>query len=291
MKKIIIIYVFLAFASIGFAQKIYTVKGEKLELKTEVDGKLDLLWTVTDGQYRYFVRTSDGTITELKSTKGEGRTYNKEYIVVLKNLTSDNSADAVKLTTGSLKRFIDKYNKSADINYNIQDRNLKVNFRLTLFGGVTNHPLVENLNDNSSYPQLAAELELFGDTDNPMHSGLLQVRNTFGSDGDYKSLEFSLGYRFRFIRKNSFNIYAQTRFATFNSFSVDIIDPNPANNSVDIRQNETEFDVPFIFGIGTDIKVSDNGYISILYDRFFAFGLENSDNFPADFMVGYKFNL
>lgn len=291
MKKILLFCLLFVFISIGYAQKLYKVGDETLELQTEVEGDLDLLWTITNGQYRYFVRTKDDKIIELKSTKAEGRTFNKEYITVLNNLTSDTSAKNVKLTTGSLKRFIDKYNKSVDIDYNINNKNLKVNFRLVLFGGVTNHPLVENLNDNSSYPQLAAELELFGDTDNPMHSGLLQVRNTFGSGGDYKSLEFSLGYRFRFIRKSSFNIYAQTRFATFNSFSVDIIDINPANNSVDIRRSETEFDVPFIFGIGADIKVSDNGYISLLYDRFFAFGLENRGNFPADFMIGYKFNL
>ena len=100
-----------------------------------------------------------------------------------------------------------------------------------------------------------------------------------------------MGYRIRFFRKERFNLYAQTRFASLNSYTVNIIDTNPANNSTDLRRNETEFDVPFIFGIGADIKVSNNGYISILYDRFFSFGLDNNDNFPADFMVGYKFNL
>ena len=292
MKKIILSCLFLAFTAIGYAQKIYKVGGETLELKTEVDGDLDLLWTVTNGTYRYFVKTKDGTITELKNTKSKGRAFNKEYVSILNNLTSGSnlSAENVKLTTGSLKRFIDKYNKSVDIDYNVRNTNTKVNFRLAFFGGVTNHPLVENINDQSSL-QLAAELELFGDTDNPIHSGMLQVRQTFGSSGDYKSTEFSLGYRVRFLRKKGFNIYAQTRFATLNSFSVDIIDTNPANNSVDIRQRETEFDVPFIFGIGADIKVSDTSYISILYDRFYAFGLDNNDSFPTDFMIGYKFNL
>lgn len=290
MKKIILFYVLFAFLSVGFAQKIYNVKGENLELRTEVEGDLDLLWTIKNNQYRYFVRTRDGVITELKSTKGNGRSFNKEYITVLNGLTLSNSAENVKLTTGSLKRFIDEYNKSVDIDYNINDKNLKINFKLGFFGGITNHPLVENLGDQSSF-QLATELELYGDTNDPLHSGILQVRQTFGSGSDYKSTEVSLGYRIRFFRKERFNLYAQTRFASLNSYTVNIIDTNPANNSTDLRRNETEFDVPFIFGIGADIKVSNNGYISILYDRFFSFGLDNNDNLPADFMVGYKFNL
>ncbi|RZN84232.1 MAG: hypothetical protein EVB11_02165 [Winogradskyella sp.] len=292
MKKIILFCFLFTFIAIGYAQKTYTIGGKTIELQTEVEGDLDLLWTVTNGTYRYFVRTKDGTIIELKNTRGDGRAFNKEYVSVLNNLTSGSnlSAEKVKLTTGSLKRFVDKYNKSVDIDYNIRNTNTKVNFRLAFFGGITNHPLVENIDDQSSL-QLAAELELFGDTNNPIHSGMLQARQTFGSSGDYKSTEFSLGYRVRFLRKDGFNIYAQTRFATLNSFSVDIVDTNPANNSVDIRQNETEFDVPFIFGIGADIKISDNSYISIIYDRFYAFGLDNNDSFPTDFMVGYKFNL
>jgi len=292
MKKIILSCLLFVFIAIGYAQKVYKVEDETLELQTEVEGNLDLLWAITNGKYRYFVRTTDGKITELKNTKGEGRTFNKEYVSVLNNLTSGStlSAENVKLTTGSLKRFIDKYNKSADIDYNVRNTNVKVNFRLAFFGGITNHPLVENIDDQSSL-QLAAELELFGDTDNPIHSGMLQARQTFGSSRDYKSTEFSLGYRVRFLQKEGFTIYVQTRFATLNSFSVDIIDTNPANNSVDIRQSETEFDVPFIFGIGADIKISDYSYISILYDRFYAFGLDNNDSFPTDFMLGYKLKL
>ncbi|GGI55864.1 hypothetical protein [Winogradskyella haliclonae] len=294
MKKIILSCLFLVFIAIGYAQKTYKVGEETLELRTEVDGELDLLWTVTNGTYRYFIKTKDGTITELKNTRGEGRAFNKEYISALNNLTSGStlSAENVKLTTGSLKRFIDKYNKSVDIDYNVRNTNSKVNFRLAFFGGLTNHPLVEDIDDQSSL-QLAAELELFGDTDNPIHSGMLQARQTFGSSGDYKSTEFSLGYRVRFLRKEGFNIYAQTRFATLNSFSVDrpIFTDDVATPIGVETQRESEFDVPFIFGIGVDIKISDNSYISILYDRFYAFGLDNNDSFPTDFMIGYKFNL
>ena len=40
-----------------------------MQLKTQIDGKIDLLWNIIDNQYRYFIRTEDGTITELKNTK------------------------------------------------------------------------------------------------------------------------------------------------------------------------------------------------------------------------------
>ena len=38
MKKTILFYALLAFLNAGFAQKNYTVKGETLELKTEIEG-------------------------------------------------------------------------------------------------------------------------------------------------------------------------------------------------------------------------------------------------------------
>ncbi|TCK65168.1 hypothetical protein DFQ05_2383 [Winogradskyella wandonensis] len=294
MKKIGLICFIFASISIGFAQNTYTVNGETLELKTEVEGELDLLWTVTYGKYRYFVRTSEGTITELKSTRDSNGKYKKEYLDVLKNLTSDSnvSPDRVSLTTGSLKRFIDNYNKRKDSDYKIRNTDSKVNFRLAFFGGTTNHPLVENIDNTSSF-QLATELELFGDTDNPRHSGLLQARQTLGAKDDYRSTEFSLGYRFRILRKERFNLYVQNRFASVNFFSIERpVFTDETSSIIEFQtRNESEFDVPFIFGIGADIKISANSYLTILYDRFFALGLDNSDDFPMDIMVGYKFNL
>lgn len=292
MKHIFTLLIFCVFLLPTFAQKSFTVNNENLQLTPIVEGNVDLFYTITDKNYRYFLRTKDGVFFELKNEKlADG--FNQEYVSVLKKVApnSDISLEKVKLTTGSLKRFIDAHNKNTDIDYSIRNTNLKVNFRLAFFLGSTNHPLVQNLSDNSSFPQVAAELELFGDTDDPLHSGMIQIRNTFGSSTDYRSTEISLGYRFRFVRKKRFNLYAQTRFATINSFSVGRFGTDQTDNTFDENINQTNFDVPFIFGIGADIKVSKNSYISILYDRFFAFGLDNNDSFPADFMVGYKFKL
>ena len=62
MKKLVIFaLLFLAF-QVNYSQENYTINGETLELKTEVEGHLDLLWTSIDGTYRYFVKTSDESI-------------------------------------------------------------------------------------------------------------------------------------------------------------------------------------------------------------------------------------
>ena len=54
MKKLLL-FACLIFTISAVAQKEYIVNGETLQLKTEVDGTLDLLWTITNQQYRYFV--------------------------------------------------------------------------------------------------------------------------------------------------------------------------------------------------------------------------------------------
>lgn len=287
MKKSLFVYLLFALGNILNAQETYAYKGESLELIIATEGKLDFLWTTTNTGFRYFVRTDDDLIIELKNGQV---TDNKSYLAVLQNLTDGRSTENLKFNKASLKRFVKHYNRVTNLGYTGDVKDEKINFRLGLFAGSTNHPLVENLVDNSSFPQFAAELELYGDTDNPRNSGLLQIRNTFGSGGDYKSLEFSLGYRFRIIKKKGFNLYVHNRFATYNTYSRDrevVLD-----DIITIqRQKESEFDVPFIFGIGADFKVSKNSYISFIYDRFFALNLDSNDSFPADLMIGYKFKL
>lgn len=294
MKQLLYIFIFSIGLCFSHAQDSITFQGKTLNVNTEANGELDLLWTITDGIYRYFARTASGEIYELKNTKDASNSYTNEYKTVLAELTGLKSEvlDKVKLTVSSLRSFFDDYNKTKNPNYNGEDFTSKVNFRLGFFTGVTNHPQVEFIENNTAF-QFAAELELYGDTTNPRHSGLLQARQTFGSDGEYTSTEFSLGYRFRVIRKPGFNLYIQNRFASVNIFSVDrVILPNSMTSTATIvNQNETEFEVPFFFGVGADIKISDNSYISIIYDRFSALGLDSRGDFPADFTIGYKFNL
>jgi len=122
----------------------------------------------------------------------------------------------------------------------------------------------------------------------PRHSGFLQAKHTFDND-DFKfnTTEFSLGYRYRIINKSCFSIYGQVKLATVNFTSSSFTDENDMQTSLD----ETAFDVPFIFGIGSDIKVGKNSFITIVYSELFAVFLDNQGNFSTDIALGYKFTL
>ncbi|MBL85826.1 MAG: hypothetical protein CMO82_04120 [Winogradskyella sp.] len=287
MKKILVAILFCMAFQINYSQQTYNVNGESLELKTEVDGKLDLLWNTIDGKYRYFVKSEDGTITELKNTKNDNNDYQEEYKSTLRNLTNGKPTDNLKLTLYSLKSYIDSYNASVDSNYTSTSTESSVQFRLGFSGGITNNPFVGNP-DNTKTPMIGAELEIFEANNLPRHSGFLQARHTFESDDfKYSTTELALGYRFRFINKETFSIYGQVKLATINFSDFTFLD----ENDLEVDSNETSFDIPFIFGIGSDIKVGDNSYITIIYGELFAAFLDNQGNFSTDIAVGYKFNL
>lgn len=276
----------LAF-QLNYSQETYTVNGETLELKTEIDGKLDLLWNVIDGKYRYFVKTEDSTITELKNTKDDNNDYQEEYKSTLSSLTNGNSTDKLKLTLYSLRNYIDSYNASVDTSYTSTSTESNVQFRLGFSGGITNNPFVGNP-DNTKTPLIGAELEIYEANVLPRHSGFLQARHAFENDDfKYNTSELSLGYRFRFINKETFSIYGQVKFATVNFSNFTFLD----ENDMEVDSNETSFDIPFIFGVGSDIKVGNNSYITIIYGELFALLLDNQGNFSTDIAIGYKFNL
>jgi len=290
MKSFIYIVLFCCFLSMSYAQDTITVNGEALSVTTEVDGELDLLWTITDGTYRYFARTIDNTVYELSNTKNNEGNYTEEYKTLLAELMNSqfSSFDAVKLTLPNLKSLFDRFNALENPDYVVTSTDRKIYFRLGVFGGITNHPFVENIG-NSSYPQLAAELEVFSATTNPRHAGIFQIRQTVGGGGDYSTTELSIGYRFRVIRKETFNLFVQNKFGSLNFASSHI--RNSDNMMTFNAESDTLFDVPFAFGIGADIKISKNSFISIVYDSLFGLNVDDSGNFSTDILVGYKFNL
>ncbi|WP_138432884.1 hypothetical protein [Winogradskyella algicola] len=287
MKKILFAILFCLAFQLNYSQETYTVNGESLELKTEINGKLDLLWNVIDGKYRYFVKTEDGSITELKNTKDDNNDYQEEYKSTLSSLTNGIPTDKLKLTLYSLRNYIDSYNASVDSNYTSTSTESSVQFRLGFSGGITNNPFVGNP-DNTKTPMLGAELEIYEANVLPRHSGFLQARHAFESDDfPYSTTEFSLGYRYRFINKETFSIYGQVKLATLNLSNVTFLN----ESDMEIESSETSFDIPFIFGVGSDIKVGSNSYITIIYGELFALLLDNQGNFSTDIAVGYKFNL
>lgn len=293
-KQIFILCLLLGFMSLK-AQETYTINDETLELKTELDGNLDLLWNIIDGQYRYFVRTEDGSIQELVNTKNpDTKKYQEEYKTTLNGLTQgyDLDAEKVNLTLTSLKDYINKYNSTSDLNYSYEPR-AKLKSRLGIFGGITNQPFVNNP-DNQSVPFFGAEFEVYGDSRFKRHAGYFSLRTALESnDFKYASTQLGLGYRFRAINKESFSLYGNLTFVTFTFYNQTISYEDTTNPGTYITENQSgsNLEAPFIFGIGSDIKVTKNGFITLAYNNLFAIFIDNQGNFPIDFAVGYKLNL
>lgn len=287
MKKVIISFCLCLAFQLNYSQQSYSINGETLDLKTEIDGSLDLLWNIIDGNYRYFLKTTDGNITELRNTKGSNNKYQEEYKSVLREATEGMNTDKVKLTLYSLRNFIDAYNASKDSSYTSTTTESSVQFRLGFTAGITNNPFVGNP-DNKKNALIGAELEIYEANILPRHSGFLQVRHAFESDDfPYSTSELSIGYRYRLINKASFSIYGQVKLATLNFFNVTFED----ESGMTLDQSDTSFDIPLIFGIGSDIKIGDNSYLTIIYGELFAVLLDNQGNFSTDIAIGYKFNL
>lgn len=285
-KSLIFVLLFLTF-QVNYSQENYTIDGETLELKTELEGNLDLLWTSIDGTYRYFVKTKDDSITELKNTKGDTNSYLEQYKTTLSNLTNGADTEKLKFTLYDLKKYIDDYNKTSDSAYNSDIKDTKVEIRLGFFGGLTNNPFVDNPK-NTNVLLIGGELEIFESTALPRHSGFLQARHTFDADNfNYSTNEAALGYRYRIMNKSKFSIYGQVKLATLNFSSSTFEDANGNQEN----EKSTTFDAPFIFGIGADLKIGNNSYLTLAYGEIFALFLNNQGNFSTDFSIGYKFGL
>lgn len=268
------------------AQETYTIQGETLQLKTEVEGQLDLLWTSAGGQFRYFVRTTDGTITELLNTKNEAKYYFHEYKKTLHELTN-NSAYEVKFTLFDIKAFIDDYNLSQDPNYISSIYNAKLELRLGIFGGITNNPFYNNPN-NTQLAQFGTELELLDGNHIKKHALFMELRHVLKSnDFEFSTTELALGYRFRFINSKAISVFGQTKFATLNFLKSTI----PGPNDTPVTVSETGFDVPITIGLGADIMLTDNSFLTFRYNELFAVLIENSSNFSTNITLGYKFKL
>ncbi len=286
MKKIVIVICFFLSISLIKAQETYTVQGETLQLKTEVEGQLDLLWNIINGQYRYFVRTSTNEIIELKNTKNENRQFQEEYKATFQNLTGV-STDKVNLTLTDLKKYIDDYNLAQDSNYISSIYNAKLQLRLEIFGGITNSPFINNP-INSISPQLGAELELLDGNHIKRHALFMPLRHVLKTnDFKFTTTELALGYRFRFINLKTINVFAQTKFATLNFLKNTV----PGPNDIPIEITETVFDIPFTFGVGADIRLTESSFLTLRYNELFAVLIENNGNFSTNITLGYKINL
>ena len=128
----------------------------------------------------------------------------------------------------------------------------------------------------------------------PRHTGVFSIKYALdNNDFKYRDTQLALSYRFRFINKAAFNIYANIKFATYTFYKSTLTYEDPDNPEVSISREITDsgFTAPFIFGIGSDIKITRNGFITLAYHEIFALFIDSYDNFPIDFAIGYKFNL
>jgi len=135
MKRFLPILFIACFNYFVNAQENYTIEGENLELYSAVDGDVSLLWNVIDGQYRYFV-VKDGNTQELTNTKGEnGRKYQAEYKMVLDEITPETeiATQKVKLTLGSLKKYLNEHNGMVDEAYEFENQATRPSVRLGVF--------------------------------------------------------------------------------------------------------------------------------------------------------------
>lgn len=269
------------------AQQQFTINGETIILRVELEGDLDFLTYKSNDSHRFFVKDKNETIFELLNTKQTDNSYLKEYKTILNKLTEGSYMSTKEVGFGhySLKKFIRAYNSSGTRRYTYTGEKVYMQSRIGLFGGVTNHPFKENIK-NAKVPALAIELEVFAKNPKPKQSGYFSISHAFeNSDMPYTSTQLGLGYRYRFISKTRFSIYGDLRFATY-TFSKETFEAY--NNEI---VNEAIFHIPFSFGIGSEIKVSNSSFITLTYNELFALFMNNSNNFPVNIALGYKFNL
>jgi hypothetical protein len=286
IKKIVCFIVCFSYSLINFSQESHMINGESVKLKTEVDGSIDLLWNIIDGNYRYFVRTN-GEIIELVNTKGSDNKYQEEYKDVLSSLTDGRlSTKKVKLTLYSLRQFIESLNVEKDPNYKAIDKDAKLHAHLLFYGGITNHPFIVNPDDHSN-PLAGFEIEVFDAIRLPRHSLFFQLKHVLKSDDfKYSNTQLGLGYRFRIIKAEAVNFYANMIFSTYNFTNTEFVIDGEI-----IKESGNAFDAPFSFGVGADIRISKNSFITLAYDELFALFIENQGNFSKHFSIGYKMNL
>lgn len=260
----------------------YTINDQSYELNTDLDGPISLLWNVFSQEYRYFAKKGN-SIIELTNTKKDNR-YQEEYKAQLQELTSgtDMNVDKVKLTLSSLRRFFNAYNKKVDPSYQENSFLTNVEYRLGAFVGVTNNIFVDNP-DNTSNAQFGVDFEIYDPVALPSHAIVIQYKQTVSSDEfDFSSSQFSINHRFKFIKTPAYQIYLNTKFATYTISRREII----GSDFIDER-TASNFQGPVIFGLGADIKLG-KGFLSLNYNDAYSFIIDDNGEFPVDITIGYR---
>lgn len=290
MKRILSICFILLSVQFSAAQNTYEINGEQLELKKEVDGTLDLYWSIVNNEYRYFVE-KDGEFAELLNTQANGD-YQEEYKATLAEFTEDAAIETenVKLVLYSLRNFVNRYNKQIDKNYDFDDDKLNLMALLGVFGGITNHNYVANA-ENEITPVLGFEVEFIDPNLSPRHAASFQLYHTSAtSDFEYTSVQLALNYRFYLLNKDAFKFHIDAELMNF-YYSERIESDTDGTFHETLVYHGFSLQSPLSFGVGANIRILSGGYITLAYNDFFALALEDNGNFPLNFTVGYKMVL
>jgi len=298
MKRLSFLFFLFLFSTITtsvVAQKNYTVDGTTYALKTEVDGALTLLWNTIDEEYRYFAKKGN-EITELKNTNIEGD-YQEEYKETLRALTSDENltVDDVNLTTSGLRAFFNSYNLLKDPNYQANDTSVKLSTRIGPFAGLSNEIYTPNPT-NQTLLTAGFDVELTDEVNLRRHAIVFRFEQTFsGDEYDYSASDFSLNYRFKFIKTDALDLFVNAKIVSYTYSKVTVVTgfgQGPADGPVAITEERKggDFNTPASFGVGADIALG-KGHLFVTYNDIVAIGLDNNGEFPIDFSVGYKFSL
>jgi hypothetical protein len=263
------------------AQLSTSINGVPVSLKQATKGPLELHYTLFQRQYYFYIRQGEQALIPL--TKEE-QTPNY-YKTKLSELTGGfGDTGTLEFALKPLKAYLNAYHRQLDPEYVAYEEPAKLAWWGMLFAGATNNPFVTNKN-NQMNPMLGLEIEVAGNVTVPKHSGFFQYRYAFPSDNfDYQTQEFALGYRYRFLRKNWGALFGQLKAATFNNSETTL--RNEDDQLVTLSSNS--FDAAFIFGLGVDLKLGANSYLTFIYGELFAVFLNNQGNFPLDFSLGYK---
>lgn len=290
-RILLLLFLLVASFSLNAQTASYAINGQNLELKTDVDGPLTLLWNVIDQEYRYFIKKGDD-ITELTNDIVDGK-FTDSYKTQLDALTTDSPVDTkkTKLTIASLRQFANLYNSQVDPNYVATVTVVKPTYRIGGFVGTTNSVFTDNP-DNVSNLQVGIDFEILDAIALPRHAVVVQYKQTLPSDDfDFSSSQFSLNYRFKFIKSDRIDIFLNTKLATYTFASRDDFETEVEGVSVLVEGDSgSNFQGPILFGLGADIALG-KGYLTLNAIDLYSFFLDDNGEFPLDLSIGYKFNL
>lgn len=288
--RLLLVALFMCFSFGMAAQETYIIEGDTLELQREVKGPLSLFWNLEGTRYRYFVQKKREML-ELKDSLVNGKLQYREE---LSRLTSDTKIKTyeVKFLLYSLKHFVNSYNAMVQEDYEFNEATANIKQRLGLFVGLSNNKYTENP-DNVLAPIMGLEYEFYDPNLAPRHSAFLQLRQSFERDEyRYSSTQLSINYRFRVLYFEGWDLHVNTELATFLYSEDKVRIRDDAGEVVAIKDDSGfSFTAPFSFGIGSDIRITDNSFISLGYNDIFSIVLDGNDSFPLDFTVGLKYNL